>query len=270
MYDNGTALTDLRDAWRGLRNNPLTTLVAVATLALGVGSATAVFSVFESIVVSPLPYPNAERLISIAEHGASRQGRVSAWMAHEWVSSSPSLTSVGLYTDGQWVLTGDGVPQVFRGQRVNAGFFAALGVHPLLGRLFTPDDDRSPRADVVVLSYELWTAAFGSDPGVIGRVYTLNNAPYRIVGVLNPDFQPFRMANAADEPRIYAPLGYDPAQAARCRHCAAANAIARVAESASFQRARDEIAVATRRFRDTYPQDFPADLAMSVEPLRQQ
>jgi len=114
-------------------------------------------------------------------------------------ASSPAraLARVGLYTDSQLILTGDGDAEVLRGQRVNAGFFDALGVHPLLGRLITADDERTPRASVVVLSHELWTARFGADPSVVGRVYTLNGQPSRVIGVLGPDFQPFRMANAA-------------------------------------------------------------------------
>src|SRR6185437_13761296 len=133
--------------------------------------------------------------------------RISTWMAHEWETRSAAIERIGLYTDGQWVLTGAGDAEVLRGQRVNAGFFDALGVRPLIGRLFADADDRPPRATVVVLSYELWTTRFGGDPAVVGRTYTLNGEPYRVIGVLDSGFQPFRMSNAAEQPRIYAPLG---------------------------------------------------------------
>src|SRR4051812_6753463 len=229
---------DFRFAVRAIRRSPVAAVIATLTLALGVGANTAVFSALESVLLRPLPYPNGAHLVSIFEVGASRGGRVSPWMAHEWESRSAAIARVGLYTDSQLVLTGDGAAEVFRGQRVNAGFFDALGVRPLLGRLITVDDERSPRADVIVLSHELWTARFGADPAVVGRVYTVNGAPYRIVGVLGPDFQPFRMSNAAEQPRVYSPLGYDAATAAECRHCGVANAIARLAGGVPVERAR--------------------------------
>jgi putative ABC transport system permease protein len=259
---------ELRDSWRALWRNRLTTVVAVLTLALGVGANSAVFSAFESVLLSPLPYPNGARLVSIVETGASRGGRVSQWMAHEWETQSSAIERVGLYTDSQLVLTGDAAAEVFRGQRVNAGFFDALGVRPMLGRLITVDDER-PRANVVVLSHELWTARFGADPAVVGRVYTLNGQPYRIVGVLGRDFQPFRMSNAAEQPRIYSPLGYDPADAVRCRHCAEANAIARLAAGAPVERARQDVVAAIDRFHHEFPSEFEAGVTIGVEPLQQ-
>ena len=134
MHWDGLVL-DLRDALRALYRSPGPTIVAILTLALGVGVNAAVFSVIESILVDPLPYPNAQRLVSIAQTGSRREGRVSAWMAHEWMARCPSLATIGLYTDGQLVLTGDGPADLFRGQRVNAAFFDTLGVRPFLGRL---------------------------------------------------------------------------------------------------------------------------------------
>ena len=263
--------SDLRDAFRALRRSPGPTIIAILTLALGVGANAAVFSVIESILVKPLPYPNADRLVSIAQAGtgSSRDGRVSAWMAQEWVARSPSVKAIGLYTDGQLVLTGDGPADLLRGQRVNAAFFQVLGVRPFLGRLFTADDDRVPRADVVVLSYELWASRFAADPSVVDRVYRMNGVPYRVVGVLARDFHPFRMSNPAEEPRVYAPLGYDAAEAARCRGCASVSAIGQLADGASIAGAQNEIATAMSRFRDQYPADFARDATVQVEALKQ-
>jgi predicted permease len=135
--------------------------------------------------------------------------------------------------------------------------------------LFAADDDRAPRADVVVLSYELWTTRFGADSSVVGRVYTMNGTPYRVVGVLGKDFHPFRMANPAEEPRIYAPLGDDPTDAARCRACASVSAVGRLADGASIAGARNEITAAMRQFRDEHPADFARNTAVQVEPLTQ-
>jgi putative ABC transport system permease protein len=258
-------LHDLRDALRGLLRSRLATTVAVVTLALGIGANTALFSVFESILLNPLAYPNAGRLVSIAEADATRGGRVSPWMAREWETRSSVIEKVGLYTDAQFVMTGDGAADVFRGQRVNAEFFEALGVRPLLGRLITGDDERPPRADVVVLSHELWTTRFGADPAMVGRTCTLNGDVYRIVGVLAADFQPLRMSNPAEQPRIYAPLGYE---ASACLHCAVANAIAMLAPGVGVEPARQDIAAAMQAFHHEYPQDFAENLTVGVEPLQ--
>ena len=268
MKPDGMAI-DLRDAFRALRRSPGSTFVAVVTLALGVGANAAVFSVIESVLVNPLPYANEQHLVSIVQSDGRRDGRVSPWMAHEWTLRCPSLATIGLYIDGQLVLTGEGPADVLRGQRVNAAFFDTLGVRPFLGRLFTEDDDRSPRADVVILSYELWTERFGADPSVIGRVYTMNGSPHRVVGVLGSDFQPFRMSNPAEEPRIYAPLGYDAADAASCRGCESVNAIGRLADGASVVDARNQLAAAMRRFRDEHPTEFARDATTRAEPLQQ-
>jgi hypothetical protein len=119
MNGEGVAM-DLRDAFRALYRSPGPTIVAILTLALGVGVNAAVFSVIESILVNPLPYPNAQRPVSIARPGSTGGGRVSAWMANEWMARCPSIATIGLYTDGQLVLTGDGPADLFRGQRVNA------------------------------------------------------------------------------------------------------------------------------------------------------
>lgn len=264
------AALDLRDAFRALYRSPGPTIIAILTLALGVGVNAAVFSVIESILVDPLPYPNAPRLVSIAQTASTRDGRVSAWMAHEWIARCPSIATIGLYTDGQLVLTGEGPADVFRGQRVNAAFFDTLGVRPFLGRLFTEDDDRAPRADLVILSHELWVTRFGADPAVVGRAFTMNGTPYRVVGVLGKDFHPFRMSNAAEEPRIYAPLGYDAADAAGCRGCGSVSAIGRLADGSSIADARNQVTAAMRRFRDEHPTDFARDAAVHVEPLKQQ
>src|SRR5689334_1528348 len=118
MKTDGIA-TDLRDAFRALRRSPGSTIVAVLTLAFGVGVNAAVLSVIESVLVNPLPYANEQRLVSITQTRAMRNGRVSPWMAHEWTGQCPSIAAIGLYVDGQLVLTGNGPADVFRGQRVN-------------------------------------------------------------------------------------------------------------------------------------------------------
>src|SRR3954453_3800721 len=238
-------LHDLRFAARALARSPLTTAVAVVTLALGVGANTAVFSVFESILLNPLPYAHADRLVSVANPEANRVRGVSARVAREWQERTGAVDAIGQYTDSQLVFTGDGDPDVFRGQRVNAEFFDTLGVRPLLGRLFSQDDDRPRAAAVVVLSYELWSTRFGGDAAVVGRVLTLNGTPHRVIGVLDRTFQPLRMSNPAEEPRIYAPLGCD-----RIKGCGAPGTIGRLAQGVSVAQAREALTTTLRRLHE--------------------
>ena len=263
---------DLRSALRALRRAPGVTAVAVLTLAIGVGVNTAVFSVLESVLINPLPYPRAERLAWVTQARGDDVRGVSPWVASEWATRGPGIESVGIYTDGQLLMTDGAGAEVFRGQRVNAAFFETLGVRPLLGRLFTTEDDRPPRAAAVVLSYELWTARFGGDRAIVGRALTLNNEPYRIIGVLPSGFQPLRMTNPAEEPRIYAPFGYDPADGERCRNCAAATlrAVARLRDGASIEQARAGLNAMMRQFHDDHPEDFRVDDGARVEPLKDQ
>ncbi len=262
---------DLRQGARQLWRAPGAAVVAAITLALGVGANTAVLSVFESILVNPLPYHDAGRLISVTESdGSGAISRITAMAAHQAALRCPSLSSIGLYTDGVWVLAGNGDADLFRGQRVTGGFFETLGVVPMLGRVITNDDDRSD-AQVVVLSYELWMARFGGDAGVVGRTYTLNGTPYRVIGVLGKDFQPFRMTNAAETPRIYGVFGFNPADPQACHNgCSSPQVVARLADGASIGQARTELAAALRALRDEHPAAYPRAIEWRAEPLQQQ
>jgi putative ABC transport system permease protein len=261
---------DIRQGLRQLRRAPGFTIAAAVTLALGVGANTAVLSVFESILVNALPYRHAGRLVAVTETDATGAVRnISAPIAHELALRSQAIASIGLYTDGQWSMTGDGDAEIFRGQRVNGEFFDTLGVTPMLGRTITDEDNRSD-ADVVVLSYELWSSRFGGDPTVVGRTYTLNAAPYRVVGVLGREFQPFRMANAAELPRIYAPLGFNPAQPKTCHNgCSSPLALIRLASGASLPQLRADLATALSALGAAHPMDFPSGLDWRAEPLQQ-
>jgi putative ABC transport system permease protein len=261
---------DVRDAFRALTRHRATTAVAILTLALGVGANAAVFSVFESVLVNPLPYRHAAQLFHPTYADARGERNIEGWLAAEWMRRCPAIATVALYADSQKVLTGDGDAEVFRGQRVNAGFFDTLGVAPLLGRVFTPEEDRAG-AGVVVLSHELWTSRFGADPLVVGRTYTLNGAPARVIGVLGADFQPLRMSNAAEMPRIYSPIGFDPAIGPdACRgDCASARVIVRLADGASIARAHAELAGAMRDLHAEHPADVATDATIHLDALRQ-
>ncbi len=181
--------SDLRYAWRGLRRNPGFTVVALCTLCLGIGANTAIFSVFSSVLLRPLPYPDPARLVSIREivPAWSRFGPtlpVSAWHFREWRRQSHVLEQAALLSQQLYTLTGEGDPVRVTAMRVSASLFGLLGLHPVPGRPFTEEEDRPGHDQVAVLSHRLWVNRFHSDPSITGRKILLNGAPREVVGVL--------------------------------------------------------------------------------------
>jgi predicted permease len=183
-------MQDLRYAFRMLRSKPGFTIVAVATLALGIGANTAIFSAIDAVLLRPLPYPNPDRLAML-------------WMDNRRLGLHEDLTSYPNYEDWKKnrvfadmagfvpvdaVLSGQEEPLRVKGALVNWNFFSVLGVSPAIGRSFTPDEDQPDKDLVVVLSNGLWKRQFGSDPHVLGKTLELNGRHMQIVGVMPPDF----------------------------------------------------------------------------------
>jgi putative ABC transport system permease protein len=184
-------IQDLRYAGRTLRRSPGFTIVAVLTLALGIGANTAIFSVLYAALLRPLPYPDPGRLMGLSVlDGGSRYERSVDWREYRFLDeNSRVFESLAVSTNlGFNVFTG-GEADRARGMRVSSGFFHALGVSPLLGRAFSPDDDRLGGPNVAMLSYGYWRRRFGGDRSIVGRAITLDGAPYTVVGVMPSGFQ---------------------------------------------------------------------------------
>ncbi len=265
-----SVLHDTRFAFRIARRNPGFFLLAVATLALGVGSTTAIFSAVKAVLLNQLPYRNPDRVVALSEIDSvgPRREWVGGWMANEWRARASSFESISLYGDGQRVLIENGEAEVLRGMRINYDFFETLGVRMMLGRSIHAGEDRWPRANVVILSYGLWMRRFGGDPRIIGRALNLTTETYRVIGVLPPDFYPLRMSNPAEKPEIFMPLGYDPREASTCRSCYGGGAIGRLKPGVQVQQARAELNGIMRQIAREYPSDYGRDSSVLVEPLR--
>ncbi len=264
------AFRDARFALRMARRNPGFTLLAVLTLALGVGATTAIFGVVKAVLLNQLPYHNPDRVVALSEvdpAGPTREW-VGGWMANEWRMRADDFQSISLYGDSSGILFENGEAEVLRGTRVNYDFFETLGVKPMLGRSFLPDEDRWPRKNVVMLSYGLWMRRFGGDRGIIGRALNLSSEPYRVIGVLAPDFYPLRMSNPAEKPEIFMPLGYDPRAAGTCRGCFGGSAIGRLKPDVSVEQARAQLNGIVREIAHEDPSDYGRDTSAFVEPLR--
>ena len=180
-----TMLRDVRYAVRGLLRSPGFSTVAVVTLALGLGATTAIFSVFDAVVLRPLPYRDADRLYAIHEVG--RDGNLSPVNAlhfREWRTSTRSFDDMTLIGPERFDLAGAGDPVSVSAARVTPSLFRTLGIEPALGRPFLDEEDVPGRDRVIVLGHELWVTRFGADPAVIGSRVTLDAEPYEIVGVL--------------------------------------------------------------------------------------
>ncbi|HVP00535.1 MAG TPA: ABC transporter permease [Bryobacteraceae bacterium] len=187
-----TVMADMRHALRALRKMPGFTFAALLVLALGIGANTAIFSVVNSVVLRPLPYPGADRLALIWEtdlkDGIKREGP-SGPNFLDWREQSRSFEEMALLEVGTGTLTGEGEPEQVTGLRVTTNFLSMLGARTVLGRMFTEVEGAGQaRFPVAVLTNGFWKRRFGADPGVVGRTFYMNSEPYTVIGVLAPDF----------------------------------------------------------------------------------
>jgi putative ABC transport system permease protein len=244
-------LQDLRYAVRTLARKPVFTAVAVLALALGTGANTLIFSVVNAVLLRPLPYADADRLYVLRTVSPDRSvddGQLSRLDFTDIAEQTRSL-SVAAVGFANFDLTNAAEPQQLVAGPVSHDFFATLGVAPILGRTFTPDEIRAD-APVALLAEELWRAQFASDPGIVGRPVTLDGKPVTVVGVMP------RVAFRYFEPSVWVPLGLgiNAGPDAR-RNQRDLNVVARLREGASAETARDELAVIARRLAAAHPKE---------------
>ncbi len=199
-------IQDARFALRILRKSPGFTAVAVLTLSLGIGGSTAVFSLVDAVLLRPLPYPNAERIVfpwRLPPRRLDLGHDKIPWGRFDFLflsQESKTFEYLGAFQSDSFNLTGSGDPVRLDGLRASAGFFPTLGVSPLLGRTFTQEEDYPGREHEVILSYALWQERFGADPGILGQTLQLSGAPYTVIGVMP---QGFAFPHANEMPDIF-------------------------------------------------------------------
>jgi predicted permease len=181
-----------RFGFRQLRKSPSFAIAAVLTLALGIGATTAIFSLVNAVLLKPLPFPEANRLISIAqedhESGAAAREALSYPDYFDWRARNRTLSGVASYRNSTATLTGEGEAQQLNGLVVSSNFFTVLGVSPMLGRELRQDEERAGNR-AVLLSYGLWQSRFGAEASVVGRRIVLDGEPYTVAGVMPRGFQ---------------------------------------------------------------------------------
>ncbi|HMF57157.1 MAG TPA: ABC transporter permease, partial [Pyrinomonadaceae bacterium] len=177
-------IRDLRYALRMLRRSPGFTTVAVATLALGIGANTAIFSLVSAVLFRPLNYSEPERLVMVweAEPGAPHD-TVAVGNYADWREQNQSFTDITALDLRSYNLTGDGEPEKINAYGVTANFFSLLGVSPALGRTFTAEEDRPGANKVAIISHGLWQSRYGGERSVVGRDILLNGEKYTVIGV---------------------------------------------------------------------------------------
>src|ERR1700677_2389238 len=184
-----TLSQDLRYALRMLLKSPGFAAIAVLTLALGIGANTTLFSVVNGVLLNPLPYPHSEQLAAV--YGSTPgfdQGPVVYLNFLDWQRDTQTFSSMAVYRNQDYNVTGTAEAERLAGYMISAGFFSTLGVQPVLGRTFRSDDDQVGAAPVVILGGGLWMRKFGSSVEVIGKSLTLNGKSYTVVGVIPPGF----------------------------------------------------------------------------------
>ena len=259
-------LADLRHTLRLLGRAPAFTLIAVVTLALGIGATTAIFSVVNPVLFEPLPYPHSDRVVMVWERDLDGAASNTSFATYADVAQeNRSLEAIAAVREWQATITGRAEPERLTGQRVSSTFFAVLGVAPALGHDFTAAEDVRNGARVVILSDGLWRRRFGGDSTIVGRQITLNGLPYAVVGIMPASFE-----NVLDPTvQLWAPLQYDESLPYACRTCRHLRAVARLLPGVSVHQAAADMNAISRRLVLEHPTEY-ARAGMLVAPLRDQ
>src|SRR5216117_1307133 len=239
-------MNDLKFAFRQLLKNPGFTAVAVLTLALGIAANTAIFSFVNAILLRPLPYKDADRLVMIYENYPANgwfKNAVAAPMLDFWRKQSTVFEGLGArgYSGLNPVLTSLGPPETITGWRVSANVFGLLGVKPVLGRDFLPEEDTFGKHHVVLLSHEFWQGHFGGDTNIIGRIITLNSEPKTVIGIM-----PLRTHFQQGETQVWLPLAFEPWEL-QYRHAHNYLVLAKLKQGISVTEADAEVSLIAKR-----------------------
>ena len=258
---------DVRYAMRTLRRQPAFSLTAILTLALGIGATTAMFSVVNGVVIKPLPYPESENVVTVgvsAVFGTERTPDfpLAPRMFASYAENGRSFREFGLFNTVEATVTGLGSPEHTNVLQVTRGVLTALGVQPVLGRWFSPDDDRPGAPETVMLSHGYWQRRFGGDPGIIGRAITIASRPREVIGVMPAGFS-FRGAST----ELIVPFRFDPDQPPAGFCCLG---VARLEPGATLAQANVDVArmLDVWKRQENRPQLNDLQLGPAVRPLK--
>jgi putative ABC transport system permease protein len=248
MHGPSSVLHDCRYAIRTLRNNPGFSAVAIATIALAIGANTAMFSFVHGILLSPLPYPDSDRIVRVLEKVPNGgPNAISTLNYLDWLNENSVLEYMAAEVGWRATLTGGDEPLSIRGARVSADYFDIFGTKAALGRTFLTGEDQPGNDRVVLLTHGLWERRFGSDPAILGRTIVLDGEAHTMIGVL-PKGGPFDRAAA----QIWKPLAFEPANMTRDYRWLGATA--KLKPGVTLGKAQAEMNVIARRIADAHPE----------------
>jgi putative ABC transport system permease protein len=251
---------DLRHALRQLRKSPGFTLTAVLTLAFGIGATTAIFSIVEGVLLRPLPFPGQDRLMVFGDRleGAGEQMDTPAVPAPESVTYSRQVTSfssAGAYQQTGYELSGIGEPASINASRLTAAIFQVLNVSPLMGRVFTPQEDEG-KQQVAVISYAMWRSRFHGDADILGRKILLDRKPYQIIGVMPREFEFPLVPGQLNRSELWVPMSFTQAEMLQGASSWNFTMIGRLKPGVTLEQARQDGERTAQQIQRNFPAAF--------------
>ncbi len=261
-----STLQDLRFAARTLRKSPGFAIAAICTLALGIGANTAIFSVINGVILRPLPYRDPGRLVAVEEQ-LHHSGENFAFSYPDFLDvqrASTSFQSIAAYRNSGLNVTSPGEPAYVHSRQVSAGFLAVLGVNPVLGREFRPEEDQRDAAPVAMIGYSLWQERFGGNPKAIGARLMGSGNAYTIIGILPANFR------FNGDRQVLTPIGQNDTIATQKRDMySGIEAVARLKPGVTVDRANSELKAIGIRLAREYP-ETNSRMTFGAEPLKRQ
>jgi predicted permease len=252
-----TLLHDLRQGCRVFAKSPGFTLAVLATLALGIGANTALFTVINTVLLHPLPYPDSGRIVNIARRGGSD----SVPMFTYWERNNSFFEDLTAYdSTGGFNLSGGDRPELVQGIHVSRNYFRLFGANPILGRTFSAEEDRVGGPQVLLVSYGLWQRRFGGNPTILGRTITLGGGTYTLIGILPPRFRPYPPAD------VWVPLQADPNSTNQAGILMVSG---RLPSGATLAQANAQMSVIGKRYAQTHPGRLGNEDKVQVIPMQE-
>jgi len=259
-----TFVQDLKHSFRMFVRSPAFTVAAIAALTLGIGVNTAIFSVVNVVLLRPMGVPDPDRLVvfmNVAQGGQTPSASPAKFQHYR--RQTGVVQDVAAFKTGVVNYTGGSFPEQLASGRASADLFRLFGAAPILGRTFTPEEDRPGGGRVAILSESFWASRFGSDPGVIGRAISLSGEPYTVIGVLGP-FHYFE--NVGVNTQVWTPFQFDPNTTDQGNYFLCAG---RLKPGVSLASAQAQLRLSADEYRRLYPDAIGPNDAFSVVPIRE-
>src|SRR6185503_14531764 len=257
-------IQDIKYSLRLFRQQRGFTFAAVAALALGIGATTAVFTVVDAVLLRPFPFPDPDRIVIFENSSPRGNGTASspAKFVH-YERQTDVVQDIAAFRTGLANYTGGDVPEQLRAGQVSANYFRLFGATPVVGRTFSPDEDKPNGPHVAVLSYGWWVRRFASDPGIVGKTISLSGEPYTVIGVIGKGFDPSDFGEQSD---VWTPFQLDPNSTDQGHYFTTAG---RLKPGVSLVQAQGRVKASAADFRQRFPDALDKNEGFTVETLQQ-